>query len=51
MAASNISCHARVISTAPPAEIDALLNETDAVAELHNTLRAGAQVVRRAWSE
>ena len=49
MAASNISYHARVTSTAPPAEIDALLDETDAVAEVHNTLRAGARVVRRAW--
>jgi organic hydroperoxide reductase OsmC/OhrA len=49
LAASNITYQARVESPASDDEIDALLERTDAVAEVHNTLRAGAAVVRRTW--
>lgn len=49
LAATNITYRARVVSPATDAEIDALLEQTDAVAEVHNTLRAGATVVRRSW--
>ena len=37
----------RVTSDAPAARIDALIRETDAVAEVHNTLRAGTAVELR----
>lgn len=51
LAASNVTYRARVVSPASDAEIDSLLSRTDAVAEVHNTLRAGAAVVRRSWEE
>ena len=41
LAASDIRYTARVQSSAPPEAIERLLAETDAVAEVHNTLRAG----------
>jgi len=44
VAATNIRYHAVVTSSASPEAIARLLQETDAVAEVHNTLRAGAQV-------
>jgi organic hydroperoxide reductase OsmC/OhrA len=44
LAATNIRYRARVTSTASAAEIATLLRETDAVAEVHNTLRAGPAV-------
>jgi uncharacterized OsmC-like protein len=44
LAASNIRYRARVESPAPASAIERLLRETDAVAEVHNTLRAGAAV-------
>jgi len=44
VAASNIRYHAVITSSAPPEAIARLLQETDAVAEVHNTLRQGAQV-------
>ena len=40
MAATNVSYRARVDSREPKERIDQLLRETDAVAEVHNTLRA-----------
>lgn len=46
VAASNIRYKARVDSPAPPERIEQLLRETDAVAEVHNTLRAGVAVTR-----
>jgi organic hydroperoxide reductase OsmC/OhrA len=46
LAATNIRYRARVASAAPDAAIAQLLRETDAVAEVHNTLRAGVAVVR-----
>lgn len=45
--ARRISYTARVDGDAPAAEIDALLRHTDAVAEVHNTLRAGLPVELR----
>jgi organic hydroperoxide reductase OsmC/OhrA len=44
LAATNISYRARVRSSAPAADIQRLLRETDAVAEVHNTVRAGVPV-------
>lgn len=44
LAASNICYRARVDSSASPEEVECLLRETDAVAEVHNTLRTGVPV-------
>jgi organic hydroperoxide reductase OsmC/OhrA len=44
LAATNVRYRAKVSSSAPAAAIEALLRETDAVAEVHNTLRAGVPV-------
>lgn len=44
LAAVNIRYRASVRSDAPQAEIDRLLRETDAVAEIHNTVRTGVPV-------
>lgn len=44
LAAKNIRYKASVQSTASPEEIERLLRETDAVAEVHNTVRAGVPV-------
>jgi organic hydroperoxide reductase OsmC/OhrA len=44
MAASNVRYRARVVSPADPHAIDQLLRETDAVAEVHNTLRKAVPV-------
>lgn len=44
LAATNIRYSARVKSSADPARISMLLRQTDAVAEVHNTLRAGVPV-------
>jgi organic hydroperoxide reductase OsmC/OhrA len=49
LAASNVRYRARVSSPAAESQIAALLRETDAVAEVHNTLRAGVQVERLPW--
>lgn len=46
LAATNVRYTAKVISSASEAEIARLLRETDAVAEIHNTLRAGVTVLR-----
>jgi uncharacterized OsmC-like protein len=48
LAARDIRYRARVDSPAPPELVQQLLRETDAVAEVHNTLRAGAAVLRQA---
>ncbi|HZW74282.1 MAG TPA: OsmC family protein [Caldimonas sp.] len=45
LAASDIRYRAKVSSSAPAERIAALLRETDAVAEVHNTVRAGVPVV------
>jgi organic hydroperoxide reductase OsmC/OhrA len=44
LAATNIRYRAKVQSTASAAEIALLLRETDGVAEVHNTIRAGVAV-------
>lgn len=44
LAASNVRYSATVKCTAPRQAIDQLLRETDAVAEVHNTLRQGVPV-------
>jgi organic hydroperoxide reductase OsmC/OhrA len=44
LAARDIRYRARVRSTAPSEAIARLLRETDAVAEIHNTVRAGVPV-------
>ena len=44
LAATNIRYRAKVASSCSDADIARLLKETDAVAEIHNTLRAGATV-------
>ena len=49
LSAKNIHYRARVSSPAPEAEIENLLRETDAVAEVHNTIRSGAGVSLVAW--
>lgn len=49
LAASNVRYRARVVSPAPAAAIAALLQQTDAVAEVHNTLRAATPVERVDW--
>jgi organic hydroperoxide reductase OsmC/OhrA len=45
LAASDIRYRAKVSSSAPAERIALLLRETDAVAEIHNTVRAGVPVV------
>jgi uncharacterized OsmC-like protein len=44
LAATNIRYRATIASTASPDAIADLLRQTDAVAEVHNTLRAGVPV-------
>jgi len=49
LAATNIRYRARVASPAAPEQIERLLRETDAVAEVHNTVRAGGKVELVPW--
>ena len=44
LAATNVSYRAKVSSSAAPDKIAELLRVTDAVAEIHNTVRAGVPV-------
>jgi organic hydroperoxide reductase OsmC/OhrA len=46
LAATNIRYRAKIQSSAPEAEVVRLLQETDAVAEIQNTVRAGVPVER-----
>jgi organic hydroperoxide reductase OsmC/OhrA len=48
LAATDIVYRAKVWSPAPEAAVSELLRVTDAVAEVHNTLRAGVAVLLRA---
>lgn len=48
-AAESVTYSARVESQASPEQLDHLLAETDRLAEVHNTLRAGCPVQRVAW--
>lgn len=41
---SNFSYKARIISDAPLSEIEALIDYTDQIAEIHNTLRKGVSI-------
>jgi len=50
LAAKNISYRARVESSAPQADIEELLRQTDAVAEIQNTVRAGVAVSLVPWN-
>ena len=47
LAATNVTYRVDIQSPASPSEIGRLLKETDAVAEVHNTIRAGVPVVLR----
>lgn len=49
LAARDIRYRARIASPEPPEAISGLLDATDAVAEIHNTVRAGREVRREAW--
>lgn len=51
LAATNITYRARIVSPASQEAVDALLLQTDAVAEVHNTVRSGASVSLRPWTE
>jgi uncharacterized OsmC-like protein len=51
LAAANIRYRARVSSPAGTDRIEALLRATDAVAEVHNTLRAGVPVQLVPWAD
>jgi uncharacterized OsmC-like protein len=44
LAATSIRYTAKVSSSAPAADVAELLRQTDAVAEVHNTLRSGVAV-------
>lgn len=50
LGAESVTYSARVESSAPPEQIELLLAETDRLAEVHNTLRAGCVVQRVAWN-
>jgi len=50
IAARNLSYRAQVQSSAPVADIDELLRQTDAVAEVQNTVRAGVEVSLSPWN-
>jgi organic hydroperoxide reductase OsmC/OhrA len=50
LAARNISYQARVVSSASEIDIATLLRETDAVAEIHNTVRSGVPVKLEPWA-
>ena len=49
LGASNVQYKARISSGASEEQIARLLQETDAVAEVQNTLRAGSSVTRVRW--
>jgi GNAT superfamily N-acetyltransferase len=49
LAATNVTYRARVVSPASSADVEALLRQTDAVAEVQNTVRAGVQIALRPW--
>ena len=50
LAAQSVTYSAIVESSAPAVQIEALLSETDRLAEVHNTLRNGCAVDRVAWN-
>lgn len=50
LAARNITYRARLVSSAPNTDVARLLRETDAVAEVQNTLRSGVPVKLETWA-
>ena len=50
LGAEDVTYSARVESPDPAEQVELLLSETDRLAEVHNTLRAGCAVVRVAWN-
>jgi uncharacterized OsmC-like protein len=50
LADRNITYQARVVSCASETEVARLLRETDAVAEIHNTVRSGVPVKLEPWA-
>jgi len=50
LAATNVTYRARVQSTEPGERIEQLLRETDAVAEVHNTVRSPTTVRLVPWN-
>ena len=50
LAARNVRYRARVVSRASDADVTRLLRETDAVAEIHNTVRSGVPVTLEPWA-
>lgn len=51
LGARDIEYRARIVAPVPAERIEQLLRETDAVAEVHNTLRAGAAVRWLPWTD
>ena len=51
LAARNIRYRVRVQSPASRSVVEQLLRQTDAVAEVHNTLRSGAAVSLMSWNK
>lgn len=51
LAASDIRYRAKVASPEPPERVSELLRQTDAVAEIHNTVRAGVPVTLEPWAD
>ena len=51
LAATNVGYRARVQSSAPVTRVEQLLRETDAVAEVHNTVRSPIAVVLVPWDQ
>jgi organic hydroperoxide reductase OsmC/OhrA len=49
LAATNVTYRARVKSPAPREEVERLLRETDAVAEIQNTVRSSISVTLEPW--
>ena len=49
LAATNVRYRARVSSSASAVEIEGLIRRTDAVAEIHNTVRSGVPVILENW--
>ena len=51
LAATNIRYRAHIASPATEDQVATLLRETDAVAEVHNTVRSGASILLVPWGE
>ena len=49
LAATTVRYRARIDSPAPASEVETLLRQTDAVAEIQNTVRAAVEVTLVPW--